>query len=187
MLATYSREDPVPVPLLLELFHGAGVAPSEAWIEFHRAFAGYWEPLGGGEVAVWGLAVERGTGLYFQPRTLSFGRRSDADGQPDRVFCADVHPSHDYYLKRDGEFVGLPFRSQSFWTKVERDAIEWSVMAERGRATSVRTERGSVPQLHGETLVVEASDAFARYYLSPSSLVLEVLWPKPWFRVSSWG
>jgi hypothetical protein len=87
------------------------------WLTFHERYAGYSENLGG-DVARWGLAFESAS--WLARRQVAFIR---FDGEITSIACADVHPSHDYLLFTEGEFVGPLSVSSSFEIKVERDAL----------------------------------------------------------------
>ena len=176
-LTTLQRETPVPTADVERLLVAQGFPAFDAWLAFHDEFAGYFEDLGGGEVAVWGLAREKGE--WVAPRSVDVTLRRD--GSPLFVWCADAHPSHDYKLKTDGVFLGPPYRSHTFSVKVERNALYWD-FARAGRA---RFAYGGnqvplddcAPLLADMTpyLVAEASDEFAKYYLTGDKLLVEEL------------
>jgi hypothetical protein len=179
-LAGLEREAVLPVAEVAQIIEAAGVTPPATWLDFHDEFAGYCESLGGGEMAVWGLAFARERTLGGEPRTVLVTR--DRNKAPEFIACADVHPSFDYLMGVDGHFIGSSFPAARFSVKVERNALMW----EFGRAGPVQRmydlDGVSVlelrEQLVGELsafLVPEASDSYARYYASPDKVLLESL------------
>jgi len=73
-------------------------------------------------VAIWGLAFPTAGKFGGDPYTVYVNVRK---GVPDFIAGADVHPSFDYLLTPEGEFIGPPFPSESFDIKVERNALLW--------------------------------------------------------------
>src|SRR4051794_29700911 len=89
-LTTLFREAALPTAEVARLIEAEGVTPVQAWLDFHESYAGYWEDLGSGDVAVWGLA--RATeGIFCAPRSVGIYRTK---GAVRGIACADVHPSH---------------------------------------------------------------------------------------------
>jgi hypothetical protein len=179
-LASLRRDDPVPVEQVVKLLAEQGIDPIPAWIEFHERYAGYWEDIGSDDFAVWGLAHKQVQGVASTPNSVYVDKTTD--GRPVTIMCADVHPSWDYLLTPKGEFIGPPFRCETFDVKVERNALMWEFThagpVERiWDIDGVRVEDCRdklVAEVEG-FLVPEASDKFARYYYSPDKLMLESL------------
>jgi hypothetical protein len=149
----------------------AGYPVVATWLAFHASFAGFVEPLGAGEVAVYGL-------LHAHGRWLQ-GVEAEADSEGWIVMCADVHPSYDYWLTEEGELLGVggggPF--QSFSVKVERDAIVWAQTRAGWRlwqepyawqGAALDAERDKLSPYR----VREASDGHSVTYLAPNRLVV---------------
>ena len=179
-LASLRRDEPVPIETVVELLAKHGLDPIPAWLEFHERYAGYWEDIGAGDFAIWGLAHATVQGGHNNPNEIYVNKTSY--GEAVTILCADVHPSWDYLLKPTGEFIGPPFRCATFDVKVERNALMMEFTkagpVERiWKIDDVRVEncrKQLVDELQG-FLVPEASDKFARYYLSPDKLMLESL------------
>src|SRR5690242_5329307 len=75
--------------------------PAEEWIlSVHARFAGYVEPLGLQDEAVYGIFHERSRWLGRE------GIGGDYDPGDWLVSCADAHPSYDFNLYCDGSFLG---------------------------------------------------------------------------------
>ncbi|MBM4362444.1 MAG: hypothetical protein FJ104_07165 [Deltaproteobacteria bacterium] len=178
-LATLRRDPAVPLARVERALLDRGLAPYPAWLEFHEQYAGYWEDLGGGSVAVWGLMHEQVTGVFVEPSQLYV--TADKLG-PIYIACADTHPSFGYNITPEGKFVGPPFPCASFGIKVERNALMWEF------ATSGAAQRAydldGVPIIEQREALLErlrpfhapeASDRFANYYSSPDLLLLEAL------------
>jgi hypothetical protein len=94
--------------------------PAEDWIlSVHARFAGYVQPLGPHDEAVYGV---------FHERSKWLGREGiEGDSAPGdwSVSCADAHPSYDFNLYCDGSFRGIGGGgpSDSFEHKLEKDAL----------------------------------------------------------------
>jgi hypothetical protein len=105
-----------------------GCPTFSAWLDFQDAFGGYVEVIGE-DVALWGV-------MHDAPQWLTPNRvEVEREGQSSwRIACADVHPSYDYWLDKDGQFLSLGGggRYRSFGVKVERDAVFWE-SSSRGR------------------------------------------------------
>jgi hypothetical protein len=176
-LASLRRDDPVPVEDVVKLLAAEGIGPVPAWIEFHQRYAGYWEDIGAGDFAIWGLAHKQVQADYSVPNSI-YATKTSA-GEPVSISCADVHPSWDYLLQADGVFIGPPFSCQTFDVKVERNALMWEFThagpVERiWKIDGVRVEdcRDKLVAELERFLVPEATDKFARYYYSPDKLML---------------
>lgn len=179
-LATLERDKPVPVETIVQLLAAEGLEPVPAWLEFHQRYAGYREDIGAGDVAIWGLAQTKVHGDYNAPDTIYVTKTRD--NHPVTACCADVHPSWDYLLKPNGEFIGPPFRCATFDVKIERNALMWEFThagpVERVwkiNGVNVNQCRDKLITELQDYLVPEASDAFARYYYSPDKLMLASL------------
>jgi hypothetical protein len=179
-LAQLRRDDFLPVVEVERLIVAAGFAAVPAWLAFHEEFAGYREPIGAGDVAIWGLAFQEPGVAGGEPRTVYVN--TDRDGAPVFIACADVHPSFDYNLLCDGAFVGPPFPSETFGVKVERNALLWG-FSSSGPCRRVYKMNGvPITRLRDQLLeeltphlVPEASDRFARYYASGDKVLLEAV------------
>lgn len=179
-LAQLRRDVPVPVARVERMLIDQGYPAYPAWLEFHDQFAGYWEPIGGGNVAIWGIVLDKVSGLYGEPNKLYV--TTDDAGAPVFISCADVHPSFDYNLTPAGKFVGPPFPSASFSIKVERNALMWAFTNAGPAQRHYKIDGTPITKLRDELLeelrpfhVPEASDKFANYYCSPDKLLLEAL------------
>lgn len=179
-LATLRRDDAVPVAVVERTLVERGFEPYPAWLEFHEQFAGYWEPIGGDNVAIWGLMLSQVSGLYNEPNQIYV--TLDGKGQPAFIACADVHPSFDYNLTPAGKFIGPPFPSLPFSVKVERNGLMWEFTSAGPVKRAYKLGDTPITKLRDQLLaelqpfhVPEASDKFANYYMSPDKLLLEAL------------
>ena len=116
-------------------------------------------------MAIWGLAFPTAGKFGGDPYTVYVNVRK---GVPDFIAGADVHPSFDYLLTPEGEFIGPPFPSESFDIKVERNALLWEFSCAGPAQRTYDVDGVSIfelrPQLLEEMtshLVAEASDKFA--------------------------
>lgn len=182
-LNSLQRETPIPTADIERKIVEQGYPAFSEWLAFHDRFAGYWEDLGAGDVAVWGLA--RKDGVWLGPEEISVYVHQS---QPIYIACADAHPSHGFDLKPDGTFLGASMKSESFEIKVERTALH-SEFASTGRVRVVHSTR-ELPSATMDSLlaemqpyaVPEASDKYTAYYLSSTKLVSVGL-AKPHVRV----
>jgi hypothetical protein len=178
-LAQLHRDEPLPVAKVEQIIIAQGYPAHPAWLAFHEQFAGYHENIGSGNTAIWGLAFptprKSGGDAYKVYVNLHLG-------VPFFIACADVHPSFDYNLMPDGEFIGPPFPSENFSIKVERNTLLWE-FSSAGPVQRVYDVDGVslfdlrqqlLDELRGY-LVPEASDKFANYYASPTKVLLESL------------
>ena len=178
-LATLCREDPLPVGKVEELLRAQNVPAHPAWLAFHEQFAGYYEDIGAGDLAVWGLAFGAARKSGGDAHTVYVNLHN---GVPISVSCADVHPSWDYNLTPDGKFVGPPFPSDNFSVKVERNALMWEFTSAGPVRRLYEVDGVSLSHLRKQLLdelaayrVPEASDKIANYYSSRDKLLLESL------------
>ena len=176
-LASLQREEPMPTSAVERLIDAEGVAALPHWLSFHDQFAGYWEDLGSGDVAIWGLA-RLTEGIWCSPRSVGIYR---TNGRVRGIACADVHPSHGYEMKPGGEVRTPHFSAASFAVRVERLAA-WHAFSLGGAfKPDLACESFSPEELEAavtslsESLLPEASDEYARYYLSPSVIAFEAV------------
>lgn len=119
-LASMRRNDPVPVSEVVEALKREGCPAFDTWLDFQARYGGYEENLGD-DVAIWGL-------MHREPAWLAPGEVSvERRGEGWRIECADVHPSYDFWLHSNGEFVstGGGGHYQTFDVRVERGAVFW--------------------------------------------------------------
>jgi hypothetical protein len=179
-LAQLHHEPPVPVAQVERKLIERGFTPYPAWLEFQDRFAGYFEPIGGDNVAVWGLMASDANGIFHKPNEIYVNVHTD--GQVISISCADIHPSFGYDITPVGKFIGPPFPCESFAVKVERNALMWE-FSNAGPVQRVYNLDGvSLNKLREQLLaelrpfhMPEASDKFANYYMSPDKLLLEAL------------
>jgi hypothetical protein len=141
------------------------------WLDFHDRFAGYIEVLGR-DRAIWGITHVDGTWLREGLADV------DKELYEDRwyVRCADVHPSYNYLLDHQGEFLGYP--ADSFDIKVERDALVHE-LASRGKVKRLSRSAARAPEVISmieaarQNPVPEASDQHFRYFAAPECIVAE--------------
>ncbi len=172
---TLHREAPLETDVVGRLIEAEGVSPPQCWLDFHEKFAGFWENLGAGDVAVWGLA-RASEGNFCRAREVCIFRTL---GNVRGIACADVHPSHGYEIQRSGRVLTPHFAAQTFATRVERLAA-WAEFTSHGPATRLvgaerfpAAERQAVLDAVVDGLVHEASDHYARYYLTVPRIVFE--------------
>jgi hypothetical protein len=176
-LSSLKRGPAQPAKLVEQSLFEQGAPCFDSWLFFQERYAGFMEPLGSGDFAVWGIVHEA-------PRWLD-PLRAQIDREVHQpvwyVTCADVHPSYVYRLDQAGAFFTPP--AASFDVKVEQNALIWAFF-QSGRAqraqqkelrdpeflTSLRQELASKQSLQ---LVVEASDDNTRFYASTTQLVRE--------------
>ncbi len=178
-LAQLRREDPVPVAMVEPILVAQGYPVYPAWLAFHEQFAGYVESLGEDSAVIWGLVfAQRKHG--GEPYRVYVNL--DPKGVPVFISCADAHPSFDYNLLPDGEFIGAPYPSENFSIKVERNALLWEFSSAGPARRTYKIDGVSINTLRQQLLaelapyfVPEASDKFARYYASPDKVLLEAL------------
>ncbi|MFY0540408.1 hypothetical protein [Nannocystis pusilla] len=139
---------------------------------FHERYAGYLERLGQ-DWAIWGLVHKNPT--WLSPMQPDIDRESNEDTW--YITCADAHPSYEYRLDNRGEVVGT--RAESFDIEVERSALGWD-FRQRGEtralvASELRSEdfRQMFETQIRPFLVVDASDRYFRYYMSPRYFLVE--------------
>ena len=172
-LETLERRPFIPTREVEAIIREQGYPCFEPWLDFHDRYAGYHERFGR-DGAIWGLAHER-------PQWL-LPRKADIDREVNEeiwyVTCADAHPSYSYRLDNTGEFIGAP--AERFDVHVERIALGWDF----ARRTGGRARPLSAGDLRGPAfagilervkafLVSEASDRFARYYMTDTLLLVE--------------
>jgi hypothetical protein len=123
---------------------------------------------------VWGL-------VHDDPAWL-LPRKAEIDREPNDntwyVTCADVHPSYNYRLDDNGEFLGPP--AISFDVHLERVALGWEFSLKGASRVLSKSEvqeqqftelfNTSIKPPH---LIPEASDRYTRYYMSQRHLVVE--------------
>jgi hypothetical protein len=163
-LATLHRQDPEPIAAVREAIARELSPPPEPWLEFHERYAGYEEPLGSEEFAVWGI-------VHRSPYWLAAGEAQvERSGTECYVTCAEVHPSFDYRLSATGAFSssGGGRRARSFDVKVERDAVVWEATSGGRRwvwdPVLARTGLDRIEaalRVSGAAVVAEASDSNA--------------------------
>jgi len=176
-LGSLTRLPALPAKLVEASVVAQGARCFDAWLAFHETYAGFVEPLGSGDFAVWGIVHER-------PNWLG-ARQAELDGEVGQatfyVTCADVHPSYVYRLDQDGEFFTPP--AQAFETRVERRALLWD-FAQGGRLRPMPAMERNRPEVlaglreaiaaGGELcLVPQASDRYFRYFRDATRVVVE--------------
>ena len=92
--------------LIIEL----GYTPHPAWLDFHERFAGYFEEVGPGDVAVWGLA--RRKTLHVMQGKVWIRAPDPKWNTREQIACADAYPGHDYELGADGFFFPSAARAR---------------------------------------------------------------------------
>src|SRR5262245_54144201 len=121
-LGTLRRRSPIPVERVASALKNARCPAFDPWLDFHSRFAGYEETIGV-ELAVWGI-------VHADPHWLvSEEACAEIHGEEGwHVVCADVHPSYDYWLDCNGQFVSIGGGGtyESFDKKVERAAMFWA-------------------------------------------------------------
>lgn len=174
-LSTLHRETPLPTAEVARLLIAQEVTPYATWLDFHETYAGYFQDLGMGDIAVWGLA-RANESIWFKPRTVTVERLG---GEVLAVYCADVHGSHGYSMKVSGVVETPLSYAKTFDIHVERLGL-WREFALEGprqmrkgiRAWSVG-ERAAFIDSMLPHLRVEASDEFVRYFRNESTLVIQ--------------
>lgn len=140
----------------------------DSWLEFQDQFGGYVERIGA-DIAVWGIVHARAQWLVPFKADIE----AEKDGSTYYVTCADAHPSYNYQLNSDGEFLGFP--AESFAVHVERAAAGWAFRTGFRTQTLSEAELRD-PMLHeniGETEeVASASDRYCRYYSTGEMLLI---------------
>src|ERR1700736_364664 len=113
------RRQPVPVEQVATALVDAGCPAFETWLDFHRRYAGYEEPLGN-NVAIWGIVHDHA--WWAAPGVADVTRGRDGRWS---VRCAAVHGTYDYRLDPDGGFrsFGGGGPCESFDVKVEQSAF----------------------------------------------------------------
>lgn len=185
-LATLQRVPTIPGRDVEKILADQGQPSFMPWLDFHERYAGYVEPLGA-DTAIWGLVHEQS--YWIAPRRVRVTR--EVHEPIWYIACAEVHPSYQYLLDSNGEFLGVP--AESFDIKVERNALRWE-FASRPGVAQLRADE--VPQLApldfarkvGAELVPAASDRYFRYYIGENHLLEEdaeegQLW-KVWHHVA---
>lgn len=170
-LASLTRLDAVPVADVERMLLDAGGPVPPIWLDFHERYAGYVLELGD-DSGVLGLAHERGT--WLEPHALRLFRRQDR-----RVWgiaCADIHPSYEYVLDTEGEFVGGP--AESFDVYIEQFACIWTFTKTKFRGLPFKQIRS--PEFRAEVLaraslefVAEASDRYSKVWMDDRYLVVD--------------
>lgn len=172
-LGTLHREAAVPTSEVERLLVYQGVTPYERWLLFHEAYAGYFQDLGMGDIAVWGLARLKES-TWFKPRTVTVERLK---GVVVAAFCAGVHGSHGYSMKPNGQVETPTGYARGFDIHVERLAL-WRQFALRGPRKFRPTGGWNAEQkdefvaLMASFLRPEATDEFASYYVSEQTLFI---------------
>ncbi len=148
------------------------------WLDFHEQYAGYIEPTGPREIAIWGLARSAHaspTPTWLPPDSVIIippeHRFTEA------IYCADVHPVHGCELGADGSYRGLGGPALTFDMAIERHGVLKDFYG-RGKVTrTLLTRNVNEPQhqelLHSmaQALVPEASDRATHYYLESHRLL----------------
>jgi hypothetical protein len=171
-LARLQRIPPVPVSTVEKVIRDRGQKYFDSWLSFHDRYAGYVEPLGR-DTAIWGI-------VHAQSHWIKPGH-AIVEKEPHEnvwyVTCAEVHPSYNYLLDDQGEFLGRP--AQSFDIKVERNAIldefvsskqSKFVLAEELRQAGLSA---ASPDDFRRHLIEAASDKYFRYYVTEPFLLVE--------------
>jgi len=173
-LKSLRREEAVSGSEVRRLLVEQGVTPFEPWILFHETYAGYFQDLGMGDTAVWGLArLHEST--WFKPKSVTVERLK---GVVVSVFCADVHGSHGYSMKPDGCVETPTGYARTFDVHVERLGV-WRNFALRGQRQFRDVYRWDVVQKEDFVATMqpylrpEASAEFASYYLSDRTLLIQ--------------
>ena len=178
-LATLDRIPAVPTAVVEKRIRDAGFTPHALWLDFHDEYAGYVEPIAGGELAYWGLVqpVNRDPPVVWVEADKVV--ITPADGRlPDGIVCADAHPVHDYELLANGRFLGIGGPADAFATKIERAGVMQDFHARGKVAITQHSTDLNSPESQKiiadmrPFLVPEASDSFAEYYLDDTRLLV---------------
>jgi hypothetical protein len=166
-LSGLERVPAVTASKVEEVLRSAGQPCFDPWLEFQDQFGGYVERIGA-DVAVWGVVHARARWLGPFEADVEL----EKDGRTYYVACADVHPSYNYRLDNNGEFLGFP--AEHFSVHVERVAAISTFL------TGFRSESLSQAELRDPMLIetaghaeeiASASDRYYRY-LSTGDLLL---------------
>jgi hypothetical protein len=153
-------------------------APEIDWlVEIHLMFAGYVEPLGSNDEAVYGILHDSSRWLGAEGIDWDL----ENDGEWAGIACADAHPSWEFWLSSDRSFAGSGLRlgaADSFVHKIERDAVFWD-FSRRGRNLYVHpvypTQRAALAAMLVSRLsdseVAEATDSRNRTFLTEDLLL----------------
>lgn len=176
-LSSLERRPAQPPRLLEQSLFEQGAPCFDSWLAFQEFYAGYVEPLGGGDFAIWGIVHE--TPHWLDPLRVRIDR--EVREPVWYVTCADVHPSYVYRLDQAGAFFTPP--TASFEVKVEQNALIWeffqSGKARRAQQKELRDAqflaslRQELASMRNLQLVIEASDDNTRFYASKTLLVRE--------------
>lgn len=144
-----------------------GVPAIESWLDFHERYAGYSDPFGH-DVAPLGLMHAASTWI---PAGEVLAEKDPVSGMW-IVACGDVHPTFNYNLLENGEFLGQ--LAETFDTYFERIALSWDFhLGQSKRGGNSRpllraemealTANGTVEKHLAECQVKEASDKYLIY------------------------
>lgn len=157
---TLKRVASVSTRQVVEILKQENVEVSDAWTDFHDAYAGYVEPIGR-DVAVWGLVHL--SSQWWTPGTAWIEEEDDGT----MIACADAHPVYEYWLRRDGEVRGFSggIACASFDIKIEQSALlssltrgEWTQVVSFGSWTEEKRAK-----LLSQVSVAPAPEASDKY------------------------
>ncbi len=170
-LASLDRIRPVPTAEVERVLRNQGSVCPPVWLDFHERYAGYVEPMGGTDTAIWGIVHENSYWLAPGQAHIAESREVDVNWF---VACAEVHGSYVYELGDTGMFRQRS--AESFDIKVERNAARVTFMREavgRPRMWVRLKDPAFVERVRRETVVVpEASDRFYRLQLGDTLCVI---------------
>ena len=173
------REKPFPTKRVEELLIEGGHTPHPIWLDFHDTYAGYIQPVGGGDAAIWGLVRDHEPKYWFEPGAIPYVSKTPRK-PGETVPCADVHPVHDYLLDSDGRFHWLGGACRTFEIMLERQGlvhglyqqgrVERTVLKYWKKPASEDLE--AVAESMKDAQVDEASDEGSRYYAKDSRILV---------------
>lgn len=177
-LATLSRETPMPTAEVERRIIDAGGTPHAVWLAFQDEYGGYFEEVGPGDFAIWGLAraaTAEPPPSWREPNQVTLV--PPTKWLPEAIVCAEVHPVHDYHLYADGRFAGIGGTVDSFAMKLEREGLMREFYG-RGKVERTLITRESGKPEHQQllaamqyALVPEASNARRQFFLEPKRLL----------------
>ncbi len=177
-LATLYHETPMSTRDVERLIVDAGHTAHPAWLEFHDAYAGFYEEVGPGDIAIWGLsrALEAEPKSYWTDQNTVWVTPSDGR-MSETIVCAEAHPVHDYLLTAAGSFLGIGGPVDSFDRKIERHGL-LADLYRRGKVKRTLSKQPN-PTLDNEALlremadgyVEEASDKRLEFYAEPQRVL----------------
>ena len=176
-LSSLHRRPALPAKLVEQSLFEQGAPCFDSWLVFQEFYAGYIEPIGSGDFAIWGIVHE--SPHWLDPLRAQIDR--EVREPVWYATCADVHPSYVYRLDQAGAFYAPP--ATSFDVKVEQNALIWeffqSGKARRAQSKELRDPqflanlRQELASMRDLQLVIEASDDNTRFYASKTRLLRE--------------